>query len=103
MPKPSFNLSVSVSISNPQIEAEIQTAFENTYRNERGDDESLADFVERKLEEQMLSIYASQHSNATAAAAVREVTKDITAAATIKKRKDKVEAAKPRTPGDAGQ
>ncbi|MFN0108514.1 MAG: hypothetical protein ACKVZH_06635 [Blastocatellia bacterium] len=86
-----FQININATISPPNIKAEIEQAFDESYKGERGDDESLAEFLERRLEEYVLSIYRNHKTQSAAADVTRTLTKSITADAEIKRKKMKPE------------
>lgn len=84
-----FQINVTASITPANIKSEIEAAFDDAYKGDRGDDETAAEFLERKLEEHIVAIYQSRKSQSAAAETTRAIIKDITANAQIKQKKMK--------------
>lgn len=91
MPETPYTIDVKVSIQPDGRRQDIETVFETAYRGEIGDDETLGEFMTRKLEQHVLDIYSSRKSQAAGAEIVRTQQKDLVEAATIKQKKMKPE------------
>lgn len=84
-----FQINVTASITPANTKNEIEAAFDGVYKGERGDNETTAEFLERKLEEHVLAIYSSQKSNTAASAASAAIVADLRGNAQIKQKKVK--------------
>lgn len=91
MPETAYTIEVTVNIQPDDRRQDIETVFETAYRGEIGDDETLGEFLTRKLEQHVLEIYTSRKSQSAGAEVVRTLQKDLVQAAAIKQKKMKPE------------
>lgn len=87
MVKP-FSLNVQINVTPKDVLQDIATAFDNSYRSERGSDESPEEFLHRKVEEFIFGIYRSRKVNDRLMGIERDFGKELTAAATFRQRVD---------------
>lgn len=87
MTKP-FTLNVQINVTPKDVLQDIATAFDNSYRSERGTDESPEEFLHRKVEEFIFGIYRSRKVNDRLSGIERDFGKELTAAVTLRQRVD---------------
>ena len=83
-----FSLNVQINVSPKEVLADMARVFDDSYRNERGTDETPEEFLHRKVEEFIFGIYRSKKINERISGIDREFGKELAAAATFRQRKD---------------
>ena len=85
---PKFSIISNLSISPLNLAEEIRSAIQK-YFDDRGDDESSEEYLNRKVEEYILGIYRQRMESEALAVAAETKRAEINADAQIRVRKDK--------------
>jgi hypothetical protein len=88
MAKP-FSITSTVAIEPADVKADVLATCNKLFGNQRGDDETEEEFLNRRVEEWILSWYSVEKSNEAANAASTTVRTQIESDATLRRRKDK--------------
>lgn len=89
---PHFSINVSINIQPPEIKQIIEQTCVKLFGQDKGDDETDAEFLERRTEEWILNWFKTDQANLAASQASQSTAAQIEVEASIKKRKDKPKA-----------
>jgi len=86
---PQFSITVSIDIQPPEVKQAIEQTCIKLFGQDKGDDETDAEFLERRTEEWILNWFKVDQANLVASQANQTTAAQIESDASIKRRKDK--------------